>query len=320
MKEVIVAGKVLLLRLMDKSELKGIFVDALLGYSFYEAIFQENHFLLMEAKRNKKLSPLQYQNMANRISEAKMLPCVFLFDSLATYERNRLIEKGVYFIVSNKYAYLPFLLINARASAEVKTTYLLPSAQYILLYHLQVNSLDGYTLSKLESRLPLKYVTLSRGVKQLEALNFIDCEVIDSRIKKLKFPLAKKYLWEVSEPLMQNPIKATYYLSQPPSDAWLSGINALAHYSNLNPEEHPTFALSEAEFKKQKAEYGLNILDGHEEDIRLEVWKYQPLAPAKPNIPNMPKVVDPLSLYLTLKDDPDPRVEKELEKITNALW
>lgn len=317
MKEVIVAGKMLSLRLLDRSELKGVFVDAILGYSFYEANFQENRFILLESKRNNKLSPLQYRHLADRIIRVKPLPCVFLFDSLAAYERNRLIERGVYFIVSNKYAYLPFLLINARADAEVKTDKLLPSAQYLLLYHLQINELDGSTLYDLENCLPLRYVTLSRGVKQLETLHFIESEIADGGVKTLKFPLEKKLLWEKAKPLMQNPIKAIYYLQQPPSDVWLSGINALSYYSNLNPEEHASYALSEAEFKMKKADNSLIGLNKQEGDVRLEVWKYQPVGLNKPD---MLKVVDKLSLYILLKDDPDPRVEKELEMIIDELW
>ena len=49
------------------------------------------------------------------------------------------------------------------------------------------------------------------------------------------------------------------------------------------------------------------------EDIqRIEIWKYPP-------IPMEEEFVDKLSLYLTLKDDVDPRVEKELEIMINKM-
>ena len=55
--------------------------------------------------------------------------------------------------------------------------------------------------------------------------------------------------------------------------------------------------------------YGLNKMDGH---IKIEVWEYPPI--------RLKKVVDKLSLYMTLKNDSDARVENELEIMINELW
>lgn len=52
-----------------------------------------------------------------------------------------------------------------------------------------------------------------------------------------------------------------------------------------------------------------NRVDG---DIIIEVWKYLPLG--------KDGYVDKLSLYLTLMEDLDPRVEKELEIMLNTIW
>jgi len=45
----------------------------------------------------------------------------------------------------------------------------------------------------------------------------------------------------------------------------------------------------------------------------IETWKYPPITPAKFDS----DWVDRLSLALTLQDDPDPRVEKEVERLIN---
>ena len=51
------------------------------------------------------------------------------------------------------------------------------------------------------------------------------------------------------------------------------------------------------------------------EDVQcVQVWKYPPLVTDE-------QYIDKLSVYLTLKDDRDPRVEKELEiMINNMSW
>ncbi len=52
----------------------------------------------------------------------------------------------------------------------------------------------------------------------------------------------------------------------------------------------------------------------------LEVWKYDPLKLVG-EMPNDIAVVDPLSLYLSLKDSTDERIEMALEKIIkDYIW
>lgn len=315
MENVLIAGKNVTLRPLEKNELRGLFADALINYSFYDAKFLDNIFLLLIPKKGRKLSPLQYQKLADSISRIKGMPCVFLFENLATYERNRLIARGVHFIVSGKYVFLPFLLINAKDSTEVKTDALLPVAQYVLLFHLQKYSLEDYTLAKLEEILPYKYVTLSRAIRQLEAMNLCQCEIREDKQKHLHFNKTKKEMWTKTSIYMQSPIKSIYYTDIFSTNGGICGINALAAYSHLNSEEQLSYAISEESFKKMKAQgelYNLNQLEG---DIKLEIWKYPPISCTK-----HPLIVDKLSLYLTLKEDPDPRVEKELEQMMNELW
>ena len=62
---------------------------------------------------------------------------VVILDSLSYYERERLINQGVYFVISDKYAFLPSLIVNVQAKKKVKNpARLTPAAQYVLLYYL----------------------------------------------------------------------------------------------------------------------------------------------------------------------------------------
>ena len=93
----------------------------------------------------------------------------------------------------------------------------------------------------------------------------------------------------------------------------VSGINALAAYTMLNPEAMQTYAIEEAEYReleKVKAFAGQNGLEGA---IQIEVWRY-------PAVPVKEGYADPISLALTLRDDHDPRVEKEIERLVNGNW
>lgn len=315
MENVIVTGKVLALRPLERSELKGVYSDAIVSFVFYEAIFLDNKFLLIKGKKDKKYSPLQYRSVAERIGAIKGLPCVFLFDSLATYERNRLIERGVHFIVSEKYVFLPFLLINAKSGAEIKTDALLSVSQYLLMYHLQVQSLEGCSLSELELIVPYKYILLSRAVRQLEMLHLCECPLDEVRQKRVHFMDSNSELWSKAMKYMRSPVNATYFLNAPFSDGAIAGINALSVYSHLNPDNQPCYAINEERLKLLKEKYTPYELNQIEGDVKLEIWKYPPII-----ADSQQPVVDKLSLYLTIKEDSDPRIEKELEQMMNEIW
>ena len=176
-KAVIIAGKTIPMRLKNRSELKGVFTDALLMFSFYDIEYMGVQFVVLESKTPAHLTPVQCKKLTSNLSAVLGRPCVIMFNQLASYERNRYIEQGVYFVVSGKYVFLPFFLINARDSAPINKERLQPAAQYLLLYHLQRKSLEGCTLSDMEKLLPYNYLAISRAVRQLKATYLVDVEV-----------------------------------------------------------------------------------------------------------------------------------------------
>lgn len=130
---------------MGKDELKGVFIDAILGYDFYKADFNGQRFCLLVSKREEKSTPTKYKQLSNRLEQLLACPIVFLFGRLEYYERNRLIEQGAFFVVSEKYVYLPYLIINAKDTDKKSTEVLNATSQFLLLYHLQINSVSGLT-------------------------------------------------------------------------------------------------------------------------------------------------------------------------------
>lgn len=310
MKEVIVAGKILDLSPMNKSDLKGVYIDAVLRYDFYQAAFNDSSFCLLVPKQQEQYAPLQYKQIADRLEKIISLPIVFLFDRLEYYQRNRLIERGVFFIVSEKYTYLPYLIINAKETSSKSVKSLTASAQYLLLFHLQRRSLDSLTIKEIEDITPYKYVTLSRAVTCLESLQLCRGEKDENRNKRIFFE-KKQSLWNNAQAYLINPIQKVVYSSKVESSYVICGENALAHYTNLNPSEQKMVAIDENVFRDDKAHnlfVGLNDVEG---DTKIEIWKYPPLGE---------RYVDRLSLYITLKEVKDARVEKELDKMMTELW
>ena len=307
MKVIQIAGQNVTLQKLERSELKGVYVDAWVTYNFYKGEFGGHSFILLESKKEELLKPLQYKKVASILEDALSLPIIFEFKKLETYQRNRFVERGVYFVVSAKYVFLPFLLLNAKRGDNKRSGELTPASQYLLLSQLQSSNINNLTIKDIEEITPYKYVTLTRAIRVLEELEL--CEVIigDDRKKRVNFADSKE-LWEKAQPYLINPISKVVYCSKTDA-AIVSSYNALSHYSNLNPDNVAYFAIYDKEYKafESKAEW----INDYEGDIKIEVWKYPPITE---------KYVDKLSLYLTLKEDKDPRVEKELKNMIDRLW
>ncbi len=308
MKSIIIAGQVIALTPLEKEELKGVYVDALVRFNFYSGEINEHSFMLLEHKKSENLRPLQYKQIASRIGKIISLPILFEFDRLESYQRNRFIQQGVHFVVSDKYVFLPFLLINAKDSAPIVADKLTPIAQYILLRQIQSGEFNALSVRDIERITPYKYVTLTRAIRILEELGLCKVVIGSDRVKTLQFNSGKE-LWESAEEYLINPISKVAYCSNANTGVVCS-YNALAHYTNLNPDNTSYYAIYEKEYKEWSK--GCKDLNSYEGEVKIEVWRY-------PSIESN-GYVDRLSLYLTLKDDKDPRVEKELEKLIQQLW
>jgi hypothetical protein len=311
--EVKVAGKTLELSPVTQKELRAIPIDTKLKFHFHRATFNGNMFCLLEAKKEENHSSVDCIKLAERLTSIFHLPIVFLFSYLQFIERNRLINRGVYFIVSDKYAFLPFLIINHKDSVHKKTDDLSAVAQNILLYHLEKKDINGCSMSDMEQILPYTYVTISRAFKNLEELQLCKVEIDENRVKHIFFEGSKKEVWERSLPFLKNPIRKRVFCDHIVTDLPLTegGINALSHYTSLNPDEMKTYVMDVKEYKNLLSKKIFSDLNEIEGDICIEIWSYPPLHQ---------DYADPLSLYLTLKDDKDPRVEKELETMIDKLW
>lgn len=307
MKEVTIAGQRILLKELSIQDQKGLWLELIANFNMMQFEFNGQFMFLLVAKGEVNYTNVQRRKISERIESIKHIPTVFYFDNLLTYERDRLVEQGVYFVVADKFAFVPTLIINRLSTkSEIKELFY-PSTQYILLYHLQIESLDGLSLKELEDKGPYKYKTIAKSIKQLESLGLVRLE--GSRNKKLVFELSGKGLWDKASTNLINPVKSIEYTSDIFPEGDIGGISALSHYTMLAPEDVPTRVLTAEWMREHKS--AIPDLYSFEDTQRIEIWKYQLLGSSG--------YVDKLSLYLTLKDDHDPRVEKEIEIMMNEI-
>jgi hypothetical protein len=146
----------------------------------------------------------QRETLAEKLDTAVVL----VLPQIKSYERKRLIEKQIPFIVPGRQMYLPMLLIDLRESfpapvhAPAKTISWV--AQVIVLRHLLSHDVTERPLSHIASMLGYTAMAISQAVDELVALRL--CERVRvGRVKTIQFLAAPGAIWKKASPHMRSP-------------------------------------------------------------------------------------------------------------------
>ena len=315
-KEVVILGRPIQLQERSKAQMKGVTIGDTLTYKFYDGEFHGMPLLFAEPK-GKVAAPRSLSVTASNLSSLFQRPTVFLLPAGPAYERQRLIDKDVYFVVSDKYVHLPMLLANERIRKTKQAKALTPVAQYLLLYHLQIESIEGLAARDIENKMPYSYASITLGVTCLEDLRLCQKVSDGAKRKAIHFVRMGKELWEQARPFLVNPVEERIYCDELLTEEHFTtcGINALAHYTWLNPDPERIIMMTVKQLRDYRAAGVIvrpNEFDGN---IIIEAWKYPPVT----NIGTETEWVDRLSLAISLREDADPRVEGEVERLINEI-
>jgi hypothetical protein len=94
----------------------------------------------------------------------------------------------------------------------------------------------------------------------------------------------------------------------------ISGITALANYTNIAEGAVQYFAISTDELKQLQKANDFPEWNNQDGNYCLEVWSYEPKSLGTSEI------VDPLSLFLSMRIEKDERIEISLEQLIHGLW
>lgn len=300
-------------------------------YKLYRTDLFNTEIIFAELKSEDEISIRQTEKQVQQIKNLLNLKVVVVLENVQAYNRKRMIEKGINFIVPGKQLFMPDLLIDLRESyvhpkVKQKSVTLLPSAQFILIYHI----LHRYKQWKLEEH-PFKEIAKKIGYTSMAITNAIEnlkyhdlINVEGEKEKFIRFRYERNKLWNmaIEQNLLVNPVLKTVFVDEKPNDLFLlrSNASALPEYTNLNPSRQEYFAVEKIVFYGLQKSNELVNPNEYEGKYALEVWKYNPLTLVD-ELPNDRTVVDPLSLYLCVRDSRDERIEMALEQILEKyIW
>ncbi len=298
-----------------KEEVKTIPFYILSNYKIWKGELFDKELLFIEKTTPEHFTPLQYQKQMRLIESKLKRPVVFILPEIKPYDRNRLIRKKVNFIIENKQMFIPQLLIDLKEylTQSIRSTFLQPASQALILYHLQRQDLNGFNYREIADILNYPYLTISRAVVNL--LGFGLCKTRGKKEKTVVFETDRKELWEKALPLMKTPVKKKIFINEDITGepVFKTNMNALAFYTSLNDDGRIYYAIRHSDFLKLKKANKIKTTSDYDGDYVIELWRYDP------GILTETEYVDRLSLYIAFKDSKDERIEMELENLLNEM-
>ena len=158
-------------------------------------------------------------------------------------------------------------------------------------------------------------MTATRAARELLQFNLFELEQ-RGRARYLRLAGDRRELWEKAKPHLRTPVFRTLWTYDQrilkASGARWAGESALARMTMLNEPQHQVVAVTSETIQKAK-QAGIffeprEITNG----VALQVWRYKPEMLDK-------KTVDPLSLWLSLQDRQDNRIQMALDEIVEKF-
>ena len=283
-------------------------------YDFRKVIFNGEMECIFAKIRGEVPTVNAVVKQFNTIHGMSMSPVVLNLHNLSNERRKALIESRIPFVTDNQ-IYLPFMgvLLQNELYAEPKEREkLMPSAQMLFFAYLYSKGNKLYT-GVMADKIGVSAMQITRAVRQLNRLNLFDVSKEGVQVF-ITGKLNHRALYEAAEPYLIDPVRDVLYI---PRDEYssrlpLAGISALSENSMIAEPNLRTVAF----YSKTEKLHGGNKLIDSEKQVRVELWKYDPLT-----LSTNTNIADPLSVIVSLKNEhPDERVEQAIDEILSKLW
>ena len=238
---------------------------------------------------------------------------ILVAEHLPPHLRRRLVELGQPFAIPDRQLFWPSLGSIETAQRPKRTsptpvTEFSPVAQQLLIALLIRRFSPPINISDAAVTLGYTAASVSQAVKALEGCGFVQST---RRSRERSFSLAgePRDIWKQALPLMGSPVRRRLRLMRDelPIDRpiW-AGESALAERTQLVEPNEPCFAVASRGWEVRRAE---EIPTPDAGTCLVELWRYAPEPLAQGG------GVDPLSLYLSLRESADERVHIALDEL-----
>lgn len=281
-------------------------------YNFYEMTILDTPCILLEVLDETPGVDV-IQKHIKRIEELANQQIVLYYKEISRYRRKSLIENRIPFVIEDGQMFLPFLGLNLKKApqyVESEVNTFSTSAQLAYLYFLY-NKDVVVNATEFAEKMGYTVMTASRALNNLYNAKLIIYEIggKTGRSKEYRRIPDPEY-FEKGHVYIKSPVNKVVYVNRVPEGVLIAGLDALAGLSMMNPPGHPVRAISRGQLNKQEIEIIKNKdIVKDEKLVELEIWDYEPKQFTDK------KHVDLMSLYASLKEEKDERIEQALEEV-----
>lgn len=293
-----------------------VFMQSL--YDCYTVRILSEQCLLLINRAEEMATPATIRTHHNIASKKWMGAVIVVNRAIRSNDRQRLVNYKVPFAVPGNQLYVPDIGLDLREHfRKIRTDGKLfsPSAQALVLSVLLTGNYGPLVSTQLVSVLPYTPMTIKRIFDELE-LARIGVARMRGRERELRFEATGRELWDAALPFLRTPVQRQVNAVFPPNtvQGLEAGLTALSHYSMISAPEPLILAVSAEAWKIAKSNPAVREIDYKDEDgHQLEIWRYDPILLSEGN------TVDRLSLFLSLRDTNDERIEAALDEMMERV-
>ena len=282
------------------------------NYNFYEVTILGTRCILLEAV-DEMPNVDQLQKHIKQIKNLTDRQIVLFYKDITRYRRKSLIENRIAFVIEDGQMYLPFMgldLKKVQENVEEEVKGFTTPAQIAFLYFLYHKE-EVVNTTDFAKKLGFNIMTASRALNDLYHANLITYEIggMTGRSKEYKRIIDPDYFLRGRD-YLKTPVRKIIYTKARPLGAVTAGMDALAELSMINPPGHTVMAIERNKLNKEQIEVVKNKdLIKDTKLVELELWDYDP------GLFSNNRHVDLLSLYASLREVTDERVEQALEGV-----
>ena len=210
--------------------------------------------------------------------------------------------------------YLPFMATYLTNTQYIdKNVEKISLATQLLFTWILYQNANKYYISDAVESLGFSNMTLTRAYRQLCATQLFE-EHKDGRKIFLTTNLSKVDLFNKMRPYLQSPFYTQGYIlkKEITKDMIPAGEFAFSQYTYINPPNLKTYAIEKKHVKNIKLQRECYSYD---EQVELQIWKYNPLLFSQNK-----KIIDDISLILSLLGNKDERLDIEIENLLKKIF
>lgn len=301
------------------------------GYCYRKATLQRQTCLLMLDRGDEQTDKAAaLKKHLKVIGQYFPGPIIYVVKNTASFNRKRLVEQRIAFIVPGKQLYLPFAATDLRDHFTATNKFpaagpkkLGAVAQQIVLRQLYQRGDEALPAQQIAEQLAVSKMTVSRAYSELAACGLANIIAI-GRQKQLRFIHHGPQLWEQARPYLRSPIKKQLWIDREDyetnqySIGIEAGETALSALGMMMTPKHKVIAVNAKDWPGLKKLMHLKELThgfGRNGDsVAVELWRYDPALLSEH------RVVDRLSLYLSLDEKHDDRLDIAKDELLEGLF